>query len=40
MPTKAPVDQLTAEIKNSPWVTNKGDDWLKFGSFKVRWTEA
>jgi predicted amidohydrolase YtcJ len=35
LPTKAPVDQLTAEIKNSPWVTNKGDDWLKFGSFKV-----
>lgn len=35
MPTKAPVDQLVSEIKNSPWVTNKGDDWLKFGSFKV-----
>jgi predicted amidohydrolase YtcJ len=24
-----------AEIKERPWVTNKGDDWLKFGSFKV-----
>ena len=35
LPTKAPVDQLVTEIKNSPWTTNKGDDWLKFGSFKV-----
>ena len=35
MPTKAPASQLVSEIKNSPWVTNKGDDWLKFGSFKV-----
>lgn len=23
------------EIQGSDWVTNKGDDWLKFGSFKV-----
>jgi predicted amidohydrolase YtcJ len=35
MPTQAATDQLVSEIKNSPWVTNKGDDWLKFGSFKV-----
>jgi hypothetical protein len=35
MPTKAPADQLASDIRNSPWVTNKGDDWLKFGSFKV-----
>ncbi|HEY7304310.1 MAG TPA: amidohydrolase [Bryobacteraceae bacterium] len=35
MPTKASADQLVSDIRNSPWVTNKGDDWLKFGSFKV-----
>jgi predicted amidohydrolase YtcJ len=35
MPTKAPDDQLVSDIRNTPWVTNKGDDWLKFGSFKV-----
>ena len=23
------------QIQGSDWVTNKGDDWLKFGSFKV-----
>jgi len=35
MPTVHPTDELISEIKNSSWVTNKGDDWLKFGSFKV-----
>lgn len=35
LPTQAPTDQLVHEIQDSPWVTNKGDDWLKFGSFKV-----
>jgi predicted amidohydrolase YtcJ len=35
LPTQAPAGQLITEIRNSPWVTNKGDDWLKFGSFKV-----
>lgn len=35
LPTQAPAGQLVTEIRNSPWVTNKGDDWLKFGSFKV-----
>jgi predicted amidohydrolase YtcJ len=35
LPTKAPTDQLVSEIDKSTWVTNKGDDWLKFGSFKV-----
>jgi predicted amidohydrolase YtcJ len=35
LPTKAPADQLVSEIDHSAWVTNKGDDWLKFGSFKV-----
>lgn len=35
LPTKAPADQLVSEIDHSTWVTNKGDDWLKFGSFKV-----
>lgn len=35
MPTKAPADQLVSEIQRSSWVTNEGDDWLKFGSFKV-----
>jgi predicted amidohydrolase YtcJ len=35
MPTKAPTDQLVSEIQHSSWVTNEGDNWLKFGSFKV-----
>jgi predicted amidohydrolase YtcJ len=33
--TKAPTEQLVSEIDHSTWVTNQGDDWLKFGSFKV-----
>jgi predicted amidohydrolase YtcJ len=35
MPTSASTDHLVSDIQNSPWVTNKGDEWLKFGSFKV-----
>src|SRR3954470_3321098 len=35
MPTSASTDHLVSDIQNSPWVTNKGDEWLKFGRFKV-----
>jgi predicted amidohydrolase YtcJ len=35
MPTAAPTDELVRTIKNKPWVTNQGDEWLKFGAFKV-----
>ena len=35
MPTSASTDHLVSDIQKSPWVTNKGDEWLKFGSFKV-----
>jgi predicted amidohydrolase YtcJ len=35
LPTNAPANQLVSEIQRSSWVTNEGDDWLKFGSFKV-----
>ena len=31
----APVDQIVSEIQNVPYSTNQGDEWLKFGSFKV-----
>jgi predicted amidohydrolase YtcJ len=30
-----PVDDLVREIRNSKWTTNLGDEWLKFGTFKV-----
>ena len=30
-----PTDDLVAEIRNAPYTTNTGDDWLKFGTFKV-----
>ena len=33
--SQGPVDQLVAQIRSSPWVTDQGDDWLKFGAFKV-----
>lgn len=29
------TDSVVNEIRNSSWVTDQGDDWLKFGSFKV-----
>lgn len=31
----APIEKLEAEINAKPWKTNQGDDWLKFGTFKV-----
>jgi predicted amidohydrolase YtcJ len=30
-----PVEQIVSEIQASPWATNQGDDWLRFGTFKV-----
>lgn len=30
-----PSDTMVSEIQKSPWVTGQGDEWLKFGSFKV-----
>jgi len=30
-----PVDQVVSEIRASSWTTNQGDDWLRFGTFKV-----
>ena len=30
-----PVDDVVSEIRASKWTTNQGDDWLKFGTFKV-----
>ncbi|MCC6293499.1 MAG: amidohydrolase [Bryobacterales bacterium] len=29
------TDAVVKEIRDRPWTTNQGDDWLKFGSFKV-----
>lgn len=33
--TAAPVEDLVREIESRPWRTNLGDEWLKFGAFKV-----
>jgi len=30
-----PAEEIIAEIRSRPWRTNLGDDWLKFGAFKV-----
>ncbi len=30
-----PVEQVEAEIRNSPWRPQAGDEWLKFATFKV-----
>jgi predicted amidohydrolase YtcJ len=30
-----PVEQVVSEIRASSWTTNQGDDWLRFGAFKV-----
>ncbi len=30
-----PADEIIAEVRSRPWRTNHGDDWLKFGAFKV-----
>ncbi|MCC7235243.1 MAG: amidohydrolase [Bryobacterales bacterium] len=29
------TEAVVKEIRDRPWTTNQGDDWLKFGSFKV-----
>ncbi|NWF83311.1 MAG: amidohydrolase [Bryobacteraceae bacterium] len=33
--TSRPTSEVVAEIRNSPWTTNLGDERLKFGTFKV-----
>jgi predicted amidohydrolase YtcJ len=35
LPTAAPTADLVRTIREKPWVTNQGDEWLKFGAFKV-----
>ncbi|MBI4891270.1 MAG: amidohydrolase family protein, partial [Acidobacteria bacterium] len=30
-----PTEEVVREIQASKWTTNQGDDWLKFGAFKV-----
>jgi predicted amidohydrolase YtcJ len=30
-----PVENIVIEITASPWSTNRGNEWLKFGAFKV-----
>jgi predicted amidohydrolase YtcJ len=35
LPTNAETAELVREIDESPWTTNQGDEWLKFGTFKV-----
>ncbi len=30
-----PLDELQREIRNAPYKTNDGDDWLRFGALKV-----
>jgi predicted amidohydrolase YtcJ len=30
-----PVEEVVREIQASSWTTNQGDEWLKFGAFKV-----
>lgn len=35
LPTNRPVEELVREIESRPWRTNLGDEWLKFGAFKV-----
>jgi predicted amidohydrolase YtcJ len=35
MPTSAPTEELVRRIREKTWVTNQGDEWLKFGAFKV-----
>jgi predicted amidohydrolase YtcJ len=30
-----PIEQIEREIQASKWTTNLGDDWLRFGTFKV-----
>jgi predicted amidohydrolase YtcJ len=35
LPTTAATSELKREIRDSRWTTNEGDEWLKFGTFKV-----
>jgi predicted amidohydrolase YtcJ len=35
LPTSAETGELVREIQESTWTTNQGDEWLKFGTFKV-----
>ena len=30
-----PIEEIEKEIKANPWRANQGDEWLKFGTFKV-----
>ncbi|MBC8165641.1 MAG: amidohydrolase, partial [Bryobacteraceae bacterium] len=30
-----PVEELERAIRSTTWTTNKGDEWLKFGTFKI-----
>jgi len=30
-----PVEDIVSEIRASTWTTNQGDDWLRFGTFKI-----
>jgi predicted amidohydrolase YtcJ len=30
-----PADELVAEIRSAPFTTNTGDEWIKYGAFKV-----
>lgn len=33
--TNRPLPTVLEEIRDTPWTTNQGDEWLKFGTFKV-----
>ncbi|HAX45121.1 MAG TPA: amidohydrolase [Bryobacteraceae bacterium] len=33
--TNRPMPEVLKEIRENPWTTNQGDEWLKFGTFKV-----
>ena len=35
LPTNAPPEQLAKRIRDAGFTTRTGDDWLKFGAFKV-----
>lgn len=35
VPTARPATEIVREIEASPWRTNLGDEWLKFGALKV-----
>jgi predicted amidohydrolase YtcJ len=33
--TNRPLPEVLKEIRENPWTTNQGDEWLKFSTFKV-----